>query len=106
MKRRLLPLFPYLALLAADFYLMPLLMKDTGAALVLMLCVMPLAAFFIGLCHGLRRGFDPWLAGAALMLFAPTVLLYYNATAWPYAPVYAALVLAGDGLGRLFYGRK
>lgn len=106
MKQKWALLAPYLALLAADFYLAPLWMKDSGGAMILMLCVMPFLAFAAALAHGMRRGFNPLLAGAALVLFAPTIWLYYNTTAWPYAPVYAALVLAGDGLGSLFHGKK
>ena len=30
MKKRFLPLLPYLAVLTAVFYLLPLLMRDTG----------------------------------------------------------------------------
>ena len=48
MKKRFLPLLPYLAVLTAVFYLLPLLMRDTGSAMFLMLCVMPLAAFLTG----------------------------------------------------------
>ena len=31
----------------------------------------------------------------ALLLFIPTIWIHYNATAWVYAPVYGAVVLAG-----------
>ena len=44
MRSKLLPLLPYVLALCVDFYLLPLLMRDTGAAMFLMLCVMPLAA--------------------------------------------------------------
>ena len=55
---------------------------------------------------GLCRGFSLWLALLALLLFLPAIPLYYNYTAWVYAPAYAAILLAGLGLGRLFHGRK
>ena len=106
MKQRFTALLPYLLVLGVDFYLLPLLMKDTGAAMVLMLCVMPLIAFFTGLICGVRKGFRPLLSLAALILFAPTIFIHYNATAWPYAVVYAVIVLAGNGLGRMFYGKR
>lgn len=106
MKDRLIPLAPYAALLAADFYLLPPLARDTGAAMLLMLCVMPLAAFIAALVCGLRVGFSPLLPAAALVLFVPAVPLYYNASAWSYAVVYAAIVLAGNLTGRLFHGKR
>ena len=39
MKKLLLPLLPCLAVLTALFYLLPLLARDTGGAMFLMLCV-------------------------------------------------------------------
>ena len=35
MKEKLVPMLPYAAFLAADFYLLPLLIQDTGSAMVL-----------------------------------------------------------------------
>ena len=106
MKKRLAVLPPYLLVLAADFYLLPLLMRDTGGAMVIMLCVMPVIAFICGMIHGMRRGFCVLLPLVALVLFLPAVWIYYNVTAWVYAPAYGAVVLAGMGAGRLFYGRR
>ena len=106
MKQTLAALAPYLAVLAADFYLLPLLIRDTGSAMVLLLAVMPLAAFFSAVHYGMRRGFLPWLSVAALLLFLPSVFLYYNVSAWVYGVFYALAVLAGTGLGSLFRGRR
>jgi len=106
MKKKLGPLWPYIAMMTTIFYLLPLLARDTGSGMLLMLCVMPLAALLAGVAHGARRGFSLWLPVAALLLFLPTIPLFYNWTAWPYAIVYALFVLAGMGVGRLFYGRR
>ena len=106
MRHTLRPLLPYLIMLAADFYLLPLLIRDTGAAMVLMLCVIPVLAFAVGAAYGVRRGFCPALAVAAALLFLPTVSLFYNETALVYAAVYGLLVLAGNGAGRAFYRKK
>lgn len=106
MKQKWTVWLPYLAALGLDFYLLPFLARDTGAAMLLMLCVMPLAAFCTALIGGARHGFSLLLPLAALALFLPSVFLHYNATAWVYGPVYAAVVLAGNALGRLFYGRR
>lgn len=106
MKKRLVMLLPYAAALGISFYLLPLLMRDTGGAMVMMLAVMPLAAFLTGVVCGVRNGFDLLLPAAALVLFVPTVFLYYNATAWSYALFYPAIVLAGNGVGRIFCGKR
>ena len=106
MKSKLLSLLPYVLALCVDFYLLPLLMRDTGGAMFLMLCVMPLAAFLVGVACGVRRGFRLALPAAALVLFLPALPLYYNYTAWVYAPAYAVIVLLGMALGRVFYGKR
>lgn len=106
MRKDLRGLLPYLLALAADFYLLPLLIRDTGTAMLLMLCVIPFAAFADGVLCGVRRGIRPLLPAAALVLFLPTVPLYYNFTAWVYGPVYGVVVLLGCCLGRVFYGRR
>lgn len=106
MKKKVAALIPYLAVLAVDFYLLPLLAQDTGSAMFLMLCVMPLIAFVSAAAYGVRRGFCLLLPTAALVLFIPTIFLHYNATAWVYSVVYAGVVLAGNGVGRAFYRRR
>ena len=76
MKQKAAALLPYGIALGIIFYLLPLLMRDTGSAIFLMLCVMPLAALVTGVVCGLRRGFQPLLPVLALLLFVvlPTFL--------------------------------
>lgn len=106
MKTRLISLIPYALVLAADFYLLPLLMKDTGTAMLFMLCVMPLIAFISGVVYGAINGFNPILPIAALILFVPSIFIYYNSSAWIYSVIYAVIVLAGNGFGRIFYKKR
>ena len=58
MKAKLLNMLPYLIVLAVDFYLLPVAAQNTGAAMLLMLCVMPLVALVTGVAYGLRNGFS------------------------------------------------
>lgn len=106
MREKLRGLTPYLAALGLDFYLLPVLIRDTGLAMLLMLCVMPLVAFGVGLVYGLRRGFGLWLPVLAALTFVPAIFIYYNASAWVYAPAYGVIVLAGNLIGRIFYGKR
>ena len=103
MQKKLTALLPYVVILGLDFYLLPLLAGDTGPAMLLMLCVMPLAALISALVCGMRTGFGLILPAAALLLFIPTIFIYYNSSAWIYAPVYAAVVLIGTGIGGAFH---
>ena len=100
MKKRLIALAPYFIALGLNFYLLPLLMRDTGTAMVLM------AAFVTAVDCGVRRGFTPLLPLGAAVLFLPTVFIHYNATAWVYSAAYGIVVLAGVGLGGLFYRKR
>ena len=106
MNKNLTALLPYALALCIDFYLLPFLAKDTGTAMLLMLCVMPLAALVSGIIYGVRNGFQIALSIAALLLFIPTVFIHYNSSAWVYAPAYAVIVLVGTGIGRAFYRKK
>lgn len=106
MRAKLIGLIPYAAVLAADFCLLPFLARNTGTAMLLMLCVMPAAAFVTALVYGMRRGLSLLLPAAAFLLFLPAVFIHYNTSAWVYAMVYAVVVLAGNGVGRIFYGRR
>ncbi len=106
MKAKLLNMLPYLIVLAVDFYLLPVAAQNTGAAMLLMLCVMPLVALVTGVAYGLRNGFSLLLPLMALLLFIPTIFIYYNVSAWVYAPFYAIIVLVGNGIGRAFYMKR
>ena len=106
MNTKLMSLLPCFAVFGLEFYLLPLLMRDTGGAMLLMLLVMPLTAFLTAAVYGVFRGFSLLLPLGAGVLFLPSVFLVYNASAWVYGIVYAVVVLAGNGLGRAFYRKR
>ncbi|MBD5102583.1 MAG: hypothetical protein HDT27_07825 [Subdoligranulum sp.] len=106
MKKNIAAFAPYLIALGIDFYLLPLLAKDTGSAMLLMLCVMPLIALATGVLYAVRRGFGLLPSLAALILFVPTIFMFYNSSAWVYSVAYAVLVLAGTGIGTIFYHKR
>lgn len=106
MSHNLITLIPYVVILGINFYLLPLWTKNTGAAMLLMLCVMPLIALVTAIIYGIRNGFCLTLSILAFFLFIPTVYLYYNVSAWPYAVVYSGLVLIGTAIGKLLQGKR
>lgn len=103
MKKTLSKMVPYLTVLAADFYILPCLIRDTGTAMLLMLFVMPLISFACAAAYGFRLGFDGVFPVMAMLLFAPTVFIHYNPSAWPYIIAYGVIALAGIGTGRIFH---
>lgn len=106
MKRKILNLIPYIIALAINFYLLPLVVKNTGMAMLMMLFVIPLIAFICALIYGVRQGFDFVLPIIATILFAPTIFIYYNSSAWVYIIAYAVIAFIGNGIGRIFYKKR
>lgn len=96
-------MIPYLLVNAADFYLLPFLIWDTGSAMVLMLGVMPFICFFCSAFYGYRNTFQPLFALFTAVLFAPSIFIFYNESAWVYAIVYGAAALLGDAAGFLLH---
>lgn len=92
-------LLPFLGILA--FYLFPLLIRDTGSAMLMLLVAMPAACFACSLVYGLLYR-TLWLFPVlAAILFVPTIFLYYNSSAWVYAPIYGVVALIGAWIGRM-----
>ena len=95
---------PVLAGFALAYYGLPLLGRDTGSYMVLLLALIPLLTFLSALYDGIRWGFRPPVPLLAAGLFAPTVFLYYNLSAWVYIPIYGVAALLGSLLGGALHG--
>ena len=106
MKKKLLALIPYAIALVLNFYVLPLLIKDTGMGMLMMLMVIPIITFICAVIYGVRQGFDFLFPIVATVLFAPTIFIFYNASAWVYIIAYAVIALAGNGIGRIFYKKR
>ena len=106
MKKKLLVLLPYSIILAIAFYVLPLLIKDTGSGMFILLLVIPLLTLICAVIYGVRQGFDFLLPLTAVILFVPTIFIFYNASAWVYIIAYAVITLVGNGIGSIFPKRK
>ncbi len=106
MKKDVALTLPYVAILVIDFYLLPFLAKDTGTAMLFMLCIMPLIAVVSSIAYGARNGFHIVFPVAAVLLFIPTIFIHYNISAWVYAIVYGVATLVGTGIGAIFYKKR
>lgn len=95
-------MLPYLLVLAVDFYLLPLLITDTGLGIMMMLVVMPLICIGCSIVYGSKQAFHWQYPILAMVLFLPTVFLYYNISAWVYVPSYAIAALVGNLIGSFF----
>jgi len=93
---------PFALVLILNFYLLPLLIKDTGPAILMLMGITPIVTIILSLLYSYKNGVDPIMPIFCAVLFAPTIFIYYNMSAWPYMIVYAVLSLMGEGMGRLF----
>lgn len=88
-------------LLLVNFYVVPCLIRDTGSAMFVMLVLVPGICLIVSVFYGMRNGFNFWYVLIVALMFAPTIFIFYNESAWVYAVVYAVLALIGDLIGVL-----
>lgn len=106
MKKSQIALLIYIAVLGCNFYLLPHCIQDTGSGMFMMLCVMPLLSICSAILYSVRHGFSLLLPIVAMLLFSPTIFIYYNATAWVYIIFYGIITLGGSGIGQIFYQKR
>ena len=90
-----------LLITALSFYVLPLLIKDTGSAMVLLLVLIPAICLVCALLCGWMEGFFWPYAVIVAVLFIPTMFLYYNSSAVVYILAYGVIALVGNLLGSL-----
>ena len=90
----------YLIILIA-FYLVPMLIKDTGSGMFILLIVIPLITLITSLIYGLRNTVDFIYPLIVAILFIPTLFIYYNTSAWIYIIVYSVIAVIGELIGKI-----
>lgn len=90
----------YYFIIFIAFYLVPMLIKDTGSGMTILLIVIPLITLITSLIYGLRNTFDFIYPLVIAILFVPTLFIYYNISAWVYIISYSMIALIGELLGK------
>ena len=90
----------YYLIIFIAFYLVPILIKDTGSGMAILFIVIPLIALITSLIYGLRNTFDFIYPLVVAIMFIPTLFIYYNASAWIYIISYSLIALIGELLGK------
>lgn len=104
--KRLKQMAPYLIAIIIAFYLFPILPKDTGSFMLLLLGITPMVCFITALIYGMNKGVEfiyPLFTG---ILFTPTIFIYYNESAWVYIVMFAITSLVGNVLGALLFKKQ
>lgn len=91
---------PYLIVILADFYLMPFFIRDTGSGMMMLLLIMPLICLITAAVHSLKTGEIIMFAILSGVLFVPEIFIFFNESAWVYAPAYAVIALIGGLIGK------
>lgn len=91
----------YYFIILIGFYLVPILIKDTGSGMTILLIVIPLITLITSLMYGLRNTFDYVYPLIVAILFIPTLFIYYNTSAWIYIIVYSVIAVIGELVGKM-----
>jgi hypothetical protein len=92
-------MLPFLFPAALAFYVLPLMIVDTGSAMLVLLAVLPGICLLASFLYGYLHGFDPYFTLLGAAAFVPTIFLYYNPSACVYLAVYGCVLLAGSWIG-------
>lgn len=90
----------YYFIIFITFYLIPILIQDTGSGMFILLIVIPLITLITSIIYGLRNVFDFIYPLIVAILFIPTLFIYYNASVWTYILVYSMIAVIGELLGK------
>ena len=96
---RIKKLLPYLMVNVICFYLLTLLMKDTGSAMFILLFVIPVITFVNAIMCGKKNSFDILYPLLVMVIFLPYVLIYMNESATIYIFIYGVISLMGCFVG-------
>lgn len=93
-------------LLGISDYFLPLLCTGQSQLLLLLVAYLPGLLFVISWFFGLFCGFRWQYALAVCVLFVPSALIFFNATALWFALIYGVLAILGSFFGSLWRRRK
>ena len=92
-------MLPYLLINIGMFYLLPTLMKDTGSAMIILLILMPIGCFLTSLAYGENSSFSWPYPIFVMLIFLPSIFIFYNESAMVYVFVYGFISLLGSFVG-------
>ena len=92
----------YYVIIALNFYLLPMLISDTGSAMFILLLLMPLLLLVTSYLYGKKNGFQLKYLCIVAILFIPTIYIHYNNSAWIYTAIYVIIAAIGSFAAKLF----
>lgn len=89
----------YLFILAISYYLLPCLIINTGIGMLVLLIFLPILSFVCSYLYGFKCSFQPLFSLFVILLYIPSVFIYYNSSAIVYSLMYGLLSFAGLFIG-------
>lgn len=105
-KRELRDNFIFYCVLILSFYALPFLIRDTGSAMFVLMIAMPIICLITAFVYGIKNGFRWRYAIATGVIFAPSVFIFYNSSAWGYIIAFAVSSLLGNLLALPFRKKR
>lgn len=89
-------------IIGAVYYALPMfLIRDTSSAMLALLMVTPLAVWVLSIKYGEKWGVKWAFTLAVVLLWLPTIPLFFNESALAYALFYGGLSLLGQWTGKI-----
>ena len=91
----------YLIVIILAFYVLPAFINDTGTGIFFLLILIPIICFLTSLIYGIRHSFNLIFLLLIMILFVPTIFIFYNESAAVYVLIYGITATIGNLLGSL-----
>ena len=91
----------YLIVIILAFYALPAFINDTGSGIFFLLILIPIICFLTSLIYGIRHSFNLIFLLLIMILFIPTIFIFYNESAAVYVLIYGINAVIGNLLGSL-----
>ena len=89
--------FAHLLIIMLAFYGLPLI--DRGSEMLMLFILFPLVCLLSAIVYGIKYSFSLVYSILVMVLFIPTIFIFYNETASIYIGVYGIISLVGNLLG-------
>ena len=91
----------YLIVIILAFYALPAFINDTGSGIFFLLILIPIICFLTSLIYGIRHSFNLIFLLLIMIIFIPTIFIFYNESAAVYVLIYGIIAAIGNLLGSL-----
>jgi len=91
----------YLIVITLAFYVLPAFINDTGTGIFFLIILTPIICFVTSIIYGIRHSFNLIFLLIIMILFIPTIFIFYNESAAVYVLIYGIIATIGNLLGSL-----